>query len=309
MSTGSEERSREEGGEGELARRCKAVLGRFGREELHTLASTTLGTLLVCFAIAALVMPYRFAGAGVTGIALLTNYVWGISPAWTIGVANVLLLVWGWGYLSPRFALWTLYVSCLTPLILPIFEAFPYPLIEEPVLAALLSGVTSGLGFGLLFRSDASSGGMDIVSMAASKRWGLDVGAASFYINAIILVCSYVVVPLDRILLGGLVLYVETRTIDSVVRSFNRQTQILVVSPRARDVADMIMSILDRTATMIPVRGAYLGTQSDMLLVVLSRRQVPSLKRYIASVDPNAFVIFSDVSEVVGEGFKSWLHI
>ena len=169
-------------------------------------------------------------------------------------------------------------------------------------------GVIGGVGYGMLFRVDASSGGMDVVAMAARKRWGVDIGTMSLYVNLLILLASFVAVSLDQILLGTLLLYVESLTIDGVVRSFYRRTQVLIISPRTAELVPFITSDLDRTATLIPAKGAYKGSIVEMLLTVLPRRQVPSLKRHIASVDPGAFVIFSDVSEVVGEGFKSWLR-
>ena len=278
------------------------------RNELGTLWNTTVGTVLTCFAIVALIMPYRFSSGGVTGIALLTNYLWGISPAWVLSVGNALLLIWGWRYLSLRFALWTLYVSGLTSLVIPLLELIPYPTISEPMLAALLAGVVGGVGYGMLFRVDASSGGMDVVAMAAKKRWGVDVGIMSLYLNIFIHIASIAIVSLEQVLFGVMLLYVESLTVDGVVRSFNRRTQALVISDRASEVAGFILSELGHTATLIPARGAYRGTPIDLLLVVLPRRQVPSLKRHIATLDPAAFVIFSDVSEVVGEGFKSWIR-
>ena len=290
-------------------RRLGDHCGDWFRKEWGTLLSTTVGTALICFALVALVVPYKFAGAGVTGIALITNYLWGISPVWVITVGNALLLVWGWRYLSTRFALWTLYVSVLTSLMVPLFEQFSYPVIQNVMLAAILAGVVGGVGFGMLFRVDASSGGTDVVVMAAKKRWGVDVGAMSFYINIVILLGSFAVVSLEQMLLGAFLLYIETWVIDNVVRSFHRRTQMLIISSRHREIADFIMTELERTATIIPATGAYRGAPLEMLLVVLPRRQVPPLKRFIAPIDPAAFVILSDVSEVVGEGFKSWLHM
>ncbi|MCR4819294.1 MAG: YitT family protein [Fretibacterium sp.] len=278
------------------------------RNELGTFWNTTLGTILTCFAIVALIMPYRFSSGGVTGIALITNYLWGISPAWVLSVGNALLLLWGWRYLSLRFALWTLYVSALTSLVIPLLELIPYPTISEPMLASLLGGVVGGLGYGMLFRVDASSGGMDVVAMAAKKRWGVDVGIMSLYLNLFIHIASIAIVSLEQVLFGVMLLYVESLTVDGVVRSFHRRTQALVISNHASEVADFILSELGHTATLIPARGAYRGVSIELLLVVLPRRQVPSLKRRIAALDPAAFVIFSDVSEVVGEGFKSWIR-
>ena len=276
------------------------------RREWHTLLQTTIGTLLTCFAVVALTVPYQFAGGGVLGIALITNYAWGISPAWVIGVGNAALLFWGWRALSTRFALWTLYVTLLTSVALPVFELFRYPLIENTILAALLAGVVGGVGFGMLFRVGASSGGTDVIVMAARKRWGVDVGAMSFYINVVILFASFVVVDIEKILMGGLLLYVETLTIDRVVKSFNRRSQVMIISSRTKDIAAFILEELDRSATVLPARGAYSDRPMDMLLVVLTRRQTVELRQFIEEIDPKAFLIFSDVTEVVGLGLKGW---
>lgn len=231
------------------------------------------GTLLTCFAVVALTVPYQFAGGGVLGLALISNYAWGISPAWVLSVGNAVLLLWGWKALSLRFALWTLYVTVLTSVAIPVFELFQYPVIGNTILAALLAGAVGGVGFGMLFRVGASSGGTDVIVMVARKRWGVDIGSMSFYINVVILFASFVVVDIEKILMGGLLLYVETVTIDRVLKSFDRRSQVLIISKRTQDIADFILNELDRSATIIPAKGAYSDRPHDMLLVVLTRRQ------------------------------------
>ena len=284
----------------------KKAVGEIARREFLPFLNITAGTLLVCLCVAALIEPYRFASAGVTGIALIPSYLWGIPPVWILTIGNALLLIWGWKALSPRFALWTLYNTALTSLALPLFEAVPFPLMSNPILAALFGGVVGGLGMGILFREGGSSGGMDVVAAVAKKRWGVDVGAASFYVNVAVLVLSFAAVDLERVLLGGLNLYVEAVTIDWVIKSFDRRTQMTIVSEKSDEIAGFIMKTLDRTATLISARGAYRKTPMDMVMVILTRRQSVELKRFVRAVDPRAFVIMGDVSEVVGEGFKKW---
>ena len=225
------------------------------RREWHTLLAATIGTLLTCFAVVALTVPYQFAGGGVLGLALISNYAWGISPAWVLSVGNAVLLLWGWKALSLRFALWTLYVTVLTSVAIPVFELFQYPVIGNTILAALLAGAVGGVGFGMLFRVGASSGGTDVIVMVARKRWGVDIGSMSFYINVVILFASFVVVDIEKILMGGLLLYVETVTIDRVLKSFDRRSQVLIISKRTQDIADFILNELDRSATIIPAKG------------------------------------------------------
>lgn len=290
-------------------RRLLAQARYLFRRERRSFVIVTIGTLLICFSLEALVIPYQFAGAGVTGIGLITNYLWGWSPAWIIGLGNAALLLWSWKALSLRFALWTVYVTTLTTLALPFFGMFHYPVLNNEILAAALCGVVDGIGCGLLFQEGASSGGTDVVVMAAKKRWGVDVGSGSFWLNIIILFASLIAVDLEKVLMGGLFLYVDSVTIDTVLKSFDRRTQVLIISTHSRQIADFIMGQLDRSATILPGRGAYSGRETNMLLAVMTRRQSVELKRFVSGIDPQAFIILSDVTEVVGLGFKRWNKI
>lgn len=279
---------------------------QLARDEMHTFISVTVGTIIVCFYVVALTVPYKFAGCGVTGIALITTYVWGISPVWVVTIANMLLLLWGWRSLSTRFALWTLYVSLLTSVVMPLFEMFEYPTLQNHVLAAIFCGMVGGLGFGMMFRVGASSGGTDVVVMVARKRWNMEVGQASFYLNVCILAANLFILEFEQVMLGVLVLYVESLMVDNVVRSFNRRTQVTVISPKAAEIKEFVLKELERSATVVATRGAYSGEAQEMLIIVMTRRQVALLRAFLAGVDPRAFVVFSDVNEVVGEGFHRW---
>jgi len=261
------------------------------------------------FAIIALTAPYKFASTGLTGIALITHYAWGISPAWVLALGNPLLLMWGWRVLSPRFVLWTLYVTVLNTLSIMFFELFHYPVLHNTFLAAILGGVLGGLGMGLVFRGGGSTGGTDVIVMAARKKYGVDVGMYSFYINIAVLIASWFVVDIEQLLMGGVLLYVESLTIDSVLKSFDRRKQLLIITQRPEEIKRFIIENLDRSATLIDARGAYSGQPKNMIMVILTRRQAMELKRFVVSIDPQTFIVLSDVSEVVGYGFKHWKNI
>jgi len=115
------------------------------KNEWRTFCVATLGTVLMSFALVALIIPYRFAGAGLSGLALLTKYVFNISPAWLLAGGNVLILLWGWKELSPRFVLWTAWGVVLFSLLLKLFEYVPVPVIGDKFMAAMVSGVLRGL--------------------------------------------------------------------------------------------------------------------------------------------------------------------
>ncbi|NLK30937.1 MAG: YitT family protein [Aminobacterium colombiense] len=282
---------------------------QFLQREWLTIIYTTIGTIIISFALVALIMPYRFASAGLTGIALISHYALNISPAWIIAIGNTVLLLWGWKVLSPRFVIWTFYVSILMTVSVMFFELFTYPLIQNVFLAAILGGVLGGLGMGLIFLGGGSSGGTDIIVMAARKKYGIDVGMYSFYINMGILLASWFVVDLEQLLMGGVLLYIESLTIDNVLKSFDRRKQLMIITQKPGEVKRFIIEELDRSATIIDARGAYSGEPKNMIMVVLTRRQAMELKRHVVSIDPMTFIILSDVAEVVGDGFKHWKNI
>jgi len=295
-----------------MKERIRKALSGFAsmvKRERTTFVTSTIGTLLMCFGIMALTIPYRFPDTGVTGLAILSNYVWGLSPAWIIAILNTILFAWGWRQLSPRFIMWTIYVVVLTTGGLNFFGMFDYPIIEETLLAAILSGVLKGLGIGLVLRDGSSTGGTDIVAVALRKRFGVDIGMYNFYINLFILLGSYFVVGLQGVLYGGVMLYTEAIVIDSVLRSFDRRKQLFIITSKVQDTRNFIVEELNKGATLLQGEGAFSKQNRPVIMSALTRRQMVELKRFLAEIDHSAFVIVTDAAEVVGEGFRSWKDV
>lgn len=276
------------------------------RKELPTFALMTFGTSIVAFGIMSLTIPYRLPDSGVSGIAVLTNYAFGISPAWVVGVANIILLTWGMKELSVRFVGWTVYAVVLLTALLKLFEGIPYPHLDELLLVAILAGVVKGLGGGLVLRSGSSLGGTDILVVALRKRYGIEVGRFTFYINLVILGVSVFIVGLEGAIYGLVSIFVNGLVLDNVLRSFDRRRQVFVISNRPKDIADFIIRELHRGVTILHGEGGFTHEKRSALLCVLTPRQTMDLKRFLSVNDPKAFMIVSDASEVLGRGFKSW---
>lgn len=276
------------------------------RKELPTFALMTFGTSIVAFGIMSLTIPYRLPDSGVSGIAVLTNYAFGISPAWVVGVANIILLTWGMKELSVRFVGWTVYAVVLLTALLKLFEGIPYPHLDELLLVAILAGVVKGLGGGLVLRSGSSLGGTDILVVALRKRYGMEVGRFTFYINLVILGVSVFIVGLEGAIYGLVSIFVNGLVLDNVLRSFDRRRQVFVISNRPKEIADFIIRELHRGVTILHGEGGFTHEKRSALLCVLTPRQTMDLKRFLSVNDPKAFMIVSDASEVLGRGFKSW---
>ena len=279
------------------------------REELPTFALVSFGTLLVSFGIMALTLPYRLPTSGVAGIAVLTNYAFGISPAWVVGVGNVVLLSWGLKELSLRFVGWTVYAVGLMTAFLKLMEGMPHPQLNELLLVAILAGVVKGIGGGLVLRSGSSLGGTGVLVVALRKRYGVEVGRFNFYINLVILSVSVFIIGLEGAIYGLVSTFVDGLLTDNVLRSFDRRRQVIVISNRPKETAAFITEELGRGVTIFHGEGGFTQEERPALLCVLTPRQTVDLKRHLSVSDPKAFMIVSDASEVLGRGFKSWTSL
>jgi uncharacterized membrane-anchored protein YitT (DUF2179 family) len=276
------------------------------RDEWKTFVAVTAGNAINAIAVVFFVLPYRFPDLGVSGLAVLSNYVFNISPAWVLLAGNAVLMAWAWKELSPRFVIWTAYSVILTAFLLKVFEFIPLPDLSDRFLAAVASGVLHGVGGGIIFRVGASSGGLDIPAVALRRRYGIELGQFSIYVNLFILLLSLFIVGFDAVVYGIVGLYVYGIVVDNIMRSFDRRKQVLIVSAAPRQIADFITHSVGRGVTILRGEGGYTGEERQLLLSFLEPRQVIFLKKYLASADPKAFMAISDASEVLGKGFKNW---
>ncbi len=289
-----------------LARRGAARVLSEIRDEWKAFLAVTIGVSIQAVAVVLFVLPNRFPDLGVSGIAVLSNYVFGISPSWVILILNALLMIWAWRELSPRFVMWTMWAVLLFSLLLKLFEFVPVPVIGDKFLAAMVSGVLRGLGAGLVFRVGGSTGGLDIPGVALRTRYGIEMGQFSIYINMGLLGLSFFVVGLDAAIYGAVGLYVFGIVVDNTTRSFDRRKQVFIITNIPEEVSAYINLSLHRGTTRFEGVGGYSKQKRPVLMTLLEPRQVIPLKRFLAENDPKAFMSVSDASEVVGKGFKSW---
>lgn len=285
-----------------------ATLGGI-RREAPTFFLVSFGTAIVAFGIMSLTIPYRFPDSGVSGIAVLSNYAFGISPVWVVAGLNAVLIIWGLKELSRRFVVWTIYSVFLLSVLLKVLEGIPSPDLDERLLVAILAGVVKGLGGGLVLRSGSSLGGTDIIVIALRKRYGVEVGRFTFYINLVILSVSVAIVGLEGAIYGLVSIFSNGLVMDSVLRSFDRRRQVFVISSEPDAVSSFITEELRRGVTVLYGEGGYTHAKRRVIFCLLTPRQTVDLKRFMSSRDPGAFMVVSDASEVVGRGFKKWTSL
>jgi uncharacterized membrane-anchored protein YitT (DUF2179 family) len=276
--------------------------------EWRTLLILVLCNGLSAFALVNFTMPYRFPDTGVSGLALLSNYVFGVSPSWVIAGGNLLLLVWGARNLNRRFLWLTVWSILVFSICLPVFVRFPLNLQQDKFMATVISGVLRGAAGGIVFNTGGSGGGTDIIAMVMRRRYGIEVGRFSIFFNCFILALSLGVVGLDSVVYGVICLYVCGITVDKVLHSFDRRKQAFIITNIPDEVCRFITS-RGKGVTRIEGVGAYTGQPRPVLISLLEPRHVVQLKKFLQEKDPRAFVSICDAAEVLGQGFKSWTSL
>lgn len=281
----------------------------FVLSEWSTFVISTIGSLLYTIGVIGFTLPYRFPDAGVMGIAVILKYTIGLAPSISSLVANVILLAWGGRELSKRFVAWTIYNVLLISFLLEALSFVQFPIVNDMFLVAIAGGIIKGVGGGLIFRTGVSGGGMDIVIAVLRKRYGIEVGRYSFYINMVILGVSMGIVGLEKMLYGFVASYVSGQTMDSVLSSFDKRRLVLIMAKDTKPVIKYISDELHRGSTVLYGEGGFSGEERPTIMCLLTPRQTMVLKRYLAKNHPRSFMVVSEASEVLGKGFKHWNHI
>ena len=229
----------------------------FVLSEWSTFVISTIGSLLYPIGVIGFTLPYRFPDAGVMGIAVILKYTIGLAPSLSSLVANVLLLAWGGRELSKRFVAWTIYNVLLISFLLEALNFVQFPVVNDMFLVAIAGGIIKGVGGGLIFRTGVSGGGMDIVIAVLRKRYGIEVGRYSFYINMVILGVSMGIVGLEKMLYGFVASYVSGQTMDSVLSSFDKRRLVLIMAKDTKPVVKYISDELHRGSTVLYGEGGF----------------------------------------------------
>jgi uncharacterized membrane-anchored protein YitT (DUF2179 family) len=281
----------------------------FVLSEWSTFVISTIGSLLYTIGVIGFTLPYRFPDAGVMGIAIILKYAIGLAPSITSLVANVFLLLWGGRELSKRFVAWTIYNVLLISFLLEALSFVQFPIVNDMFLVAIAGGIIKGVGGGMVFRTGVSMGGMDIVIAVLRKRYGIEVGRYSFYINMVILGVSMGIVGLEKMLYGFVASYVSGQTTDSVLSSFDKRRLVLIMAKDTKPVVKYISDELHRGSTVLYGEGGFSGEARPTIMCLLTPRQTMVLKRYLAKSHPKSFMVVTEASEVMGKGFKHWKNI
>lgn len=274
------------------------------KENVKTLLALLAGNLLLAFSVSAFVLPYDILSGGVAGIAVLVKPFTSISENTIIIALVISLFLVGWAFLGKKFAVTTIMSSVLYPLYLLLMENHLQPVEVDPLLASVFGGLIAGAGIGLVMKVGASTGGMDIPPLIMQKYLGFDLGKSVMAIDALTVIAGLWIYDLQHVLIGLIYVYTSGIMISKALTfGLVESMSVQIISEEYEQLLPLIQEKMERGVTLVHAEGGYLHKQNNVLLVVISKHQYQSLVNLIREIDPEAFVIISDVKEVQGNGF------
>lgn len=269
-------------------------------------ASIIFGNALYSLAVALFLEPAGLITGGATGIALAIGRLTGLSVSGLLLFINLAMLVWGWVVLGRAFALNTLASSVLSPAFLALFEGMANGrvLTEDIFLCTVFAGLGIGVSLGIVIRSGASTGGLDIPPLVLNKWFKLPVSATMLVFDIMVLLMQAVFSPMPQVLYGIVMVLIHTVVMDKMLMMGASRTEVKIISSQSDTICAAILEQLDRGVTILHGEGGYTHESSAVLLSIVSNRELPRLEKLAHSIDPTCFLIVSHVTEVSGRGFS-----
>lgn len=278
-------------------------------KRLKDFGMMTSGAVLMSTGVYFFKIPNGFSTGGVSGIGTLLGKA---APVFTssewIMIINIALLAVGFFILGRNNVLRTVYCSMLFSAVNMIFEyvvPISEPLTNQPFLELCYAMILTAVGSALIFNSDASSGGTDIIALVLKKYTNLDVGKALLASDSLIAASSFFVFGVEAGLFSVIGLFAKAFLVDNIIESINSCKYFIVITNKADEIADYIIKYLHHGATVCRAQGMYTHDNKYMVHTVCKRIEAIHLRKYVRSVDPHSFVIITTTSEIVGRGFRS----
>lgn len=266
-----------------------------------------VGNLIYALIVKLFILPTSLMSSGTTGIALFMNHVFDIPVSLFILIFNLCMLIIGFLILGKTFAMTTIASTILYPVFLEFFNQClgNYVITNNALLNTIFAGMGIGLALGIVIRSGASTGGMDIPPLLLHHYFRIPVSISLYVFDFIILSCQTLYNPMERLLYGILLILLTSVVLDKVLLMGTTRTEVKIISPRSQEIAKDILSNIDRGVTLLEAKGGYSQQKQEVILTIISNRELPKIEKLIRQIDPDAFMVVSRVSEVWGRGFSS----
>lgn len=264
----------------------------------------TVGCFFYAVSINYFFISNHLAEGGVAGICLILFYLFKLPVGIMYFVINIPLLIMGWKLVGRDFLFKTLYgTSCLSFLI-TLTETWKGPS-NDIMLGSIYGGVLIGIGLGLIFMVNGSTGGTDVVARILNRYFDIPLGRTMLILDVVILGIAAIFFGKEIVMYTLISMTIVSKAIDYFQDGYTKAKGITIISSKSEEIKERIMNETGRGTTIIKGEGGFTGNEMDLLFCVVSKFEVTKVKTIVKETDSFAFLTISDVSEVLGEGFKA----
>lgn len=267
----------------------------------------TFGAIIMAMAMVFFNAPNTIASGGVSGIAIIVNY---LVPNLQIGlivfILNVILFIIGYLILGREFGLLTLFGSISYSFWIIVLEKlFPIsePIVDDMILNVIFGAILTGVGMAFIYNQNASSGGTDILAKIVNHYTGINLGRSGLIIDVFIILGSFIFLDIQVALYSFFGTILVSIFIDNLITGFNTKIEMTISSNKIADINKFIIEKLDRSSTIYIAMGGYSKSHKNIIKTIVDKKEYFIIKEYISEIDKDAFVYVSHVNEVIGEGF------
>lgn len=265
-----------------------------------------LGAGLFAFGLNYLVIPNHLFEGGITGVTLITKYLFNLPVSIMNLVFNVPIFVVGWWILGNKALYSSILGTFSVSIWMAIFEGwhFTIDLQGDLIIVCLLAGIIMGAGLGIIFNAGGTTGGTDIIARIFNKYTTVSMGKLMLAIDCCVLLLTLIVFKDPRKVAYTLIfVFIISRVIDLIGEGGYAGKGFIIVSQKSHELARRINDELERGTTYLKGQGYYSQKDIDIIYCVVGRSEIKAMKQLIHSVDPTAFITITDAHEILGEGF------
>lgn len=263
----------------------------------------TVGAVIAAFALEEFLVPFTILDGGVVGISMIISQLSGVPLGFLTIALNIPFMIVGFKRLGIRFLIKAIYAMIIFSSFLGVFEHMK-EVTNQEILVVVFGGVLLGIGVGLILRYGGCLDGTEIVAMLLSHHMEFSVGQIVLFFNIIIYAVAGFLFGPDRALYSLLTYFITSKVIDIVENGMEQGKSVMIITDHGKDIADKIYSQLGRTCTQMEGKGMVSNGKKTVLYCVITRVEVPAIKKIINDADVSAFMTISDVSEIVGNHIK-----
>lgn len=268
------------------------------------------GNFLLAFAVGYFILPNNILSGGVAGIAVALHSFVNISTGWIVNILVIGLFLVGWIFLGRDFAVKTALSSFVYPIYLTLIAQFTTPPTLDPLLASFYAGIIAGVGIGLVIKTGASTGGMDVPPLIVHKYTHISIAKLILITDFLTVILGLLAYDLEAVLIGIISVFTTSFAIDKVLTMGGQESKsVQIISDEYEAISTKINEVIERGTTITDAVGGYTNLAKKIILVVVAQSQYPQLIDIINAIDPKAFIIVTDTTDVHGEGFSNGYRV